>query len=393
MALNTFRNDEINSLLLDCLSEGSDFQSIISRIADRFNVEIAIVTIDGRPLFRSGEFVLSDSRRYIRLSEDRNVYLSPVDGGGCRVGATIFSDELPFGAVLVSCHKDSELATVSEIAESLAKLYQYVFGLREKPQIFPFVNQILAHFLLSDTFMPNAAYTVLDELTDWSESKSRFRPGYAVAAFANTSSDKDDVPGGAIAQFTKFIPNSYCIKRGDKILSFIYGLDTDSVKKSKVLCTAIDSFCKTFSMRCAVSDIFEDLAERKAAVQHSSVLISRRNYFGQSENIIMAEEHYKELILFGALETSDPRIFRMSGIERLADYDKEHGTEYLETLESYLLSAGQFTRAAKMLFVDRGTLKYRMNKIREIISCDPDDPIASEYLLLAIDMRKIILQS
>ena len=388
--MEVFRNAAVNSFIIDCLSEGSDFRSMICRIADSFNVKIAVVTIDGRPLFRSGDFEISDSRRYNRLSDDRNVYLSPVEGGGCRVGATIFSDELPYGAVLVSCSEESDLDTASDIAESLAKVYQFVFGLREMKQIFPFVNQILAHFLLSDTFMPNAAYTVLDELTDWSESKARFRPGYAVAAFSNASSDKNDVPTGAIAQFSKFIPNSYCIKRGGRILSFLYGLDTDSVSKDKVLCTAIDSFCRTFAMECAVSAIFDDLASRHSAVQHASVLISHKNYFGHFDNIIFAEEHHKEVILFGALETSDPRIFRLSDIEHIVEYDRTHGTEYLETLESYLSSAGQFTRAAKNLFVDRGTLKYRMNKIRELISCDPDDPAAAERLLLAIDMRKII---
>ena len=391
--MDVFRNDEVNALVLDCLAEGLDFNTLICRVAGQFNVEVAVVTIDGHPLFRSGDFALSDSRRYIRLSDDRNVYLSPVDGGGYRVGATIFSDELPYGAVLVSCRSEMELDTAAVIAESLSKVYQYVFGLRELKQIFPFVNQILAHFLLSETFMPTAAYTVLDELSNWSGSKNRFLPGYAVAIFANSSDDKSEVPSGAIAQFSKFIPNSYCIKRGKLILSFIYGLEFGAVRKNKVICSAIDSFCKTHSMECAISGIFDDLAARHASVQQARILISHKSYFGQSDSIIFAEDHHKELILFGALETSDPKIFRMSDIEQLYEYDRQHGTEYLPTLESYLIAAGQFTKAAKMLFVDRGTLKYRMNKIRELISSNPDDPQAAVRLLLAINMRKIILLS
>ncbi len=388
-----FDNNDVNAIILDCLADHLDFQTLIERIAKRFNMEIAAVTIDGRPLFRSGDFILTDSRRYSRLSEDDNIYLSPTEGGGFRVGATIFSDELPFGAILVICPDEASVPTASAIAESMAKVYQYFYNLREQEQIFPFVNQILAHFLLSDTFMPNAAYTVLDELTDWSPNRLRFHPGYAVAVFNSASKDMTALQSGAVAEISKYIPNSYCIKKENSILTFIYALDSENVSGNKVICSALDSYCKNFSMNCAVSVQFSDLGSRKAAVRQASLLLSHRDYFGSADSIIFAEQHHKELILYGALKVSDPRIFRQSDIELLAEYDRQNGTDYLTTLESYLLAAGHFTKSSKMLFVDRGTMKYRMNKIRDILPCDLDDPKTAERLLLAIYMRRIIQHS
>lgn len=386
-----FNNDEVNSILLDFLTEEPDFQDLIRQIAERFGIEIAVVSIDGRPLFHTGDFILSDSRRYSRMTDEDNVYLSALEDGEFRVAATIFSDEFPYGAVLINCHDKTKLSTASAIAEALAKVYQYYFGLREKPQIYSFVNQILAHFLLSESFMPNAAYTVLDELTDWSSSKVHFRPGYVVAAFRSRTASQTSYPSGAVAEISKYIPNSYCIKKNDMILSFLYALDPGKIKENKLLRSSLDSFCRNFSLTCAISDPFTELESRSSAVKQATLLVNNSGYFETKNNLLFAEDYNRDLLLLGALEVSEPKIFRQSDIDLLVVYDIKNSTEYLATLESYLLSAGHFTKASKMLFVDRGTLKYRMNKIREILPCDPDDPKTAERLLLAINMRKIIL--
>lgn len=385
-----FSNPTVNELIFNTLAEGLDFQSLICRITDHFQMDIAVVTLDGKPLFRSGDFVLSDSRRYYRLSDTSNVYLSSDDGEKTRVGATIISDELPFGAVLVNCSEKKDLSDATAIAESLSKTYQYFFNLHEQKQAYPFINQILAHYLLSDSFTPDAAFTVLDELSDWSANKIRFHPGYAVAVFRSASSDIVAIPSGVISQISKYIPNSYCIKKDNSILTFVYSLEGKSASSDRILCSELDSFCRNNKLHCAVSTVFEDLAARKSAVRQASVLIKNRKKLGTNDNVIFAEQLQKELILFGALEVSDPEIFRLSDVEMLYEYDKLHGTDYIVTLESYLLSAGQFTKAAKMLYLDRGTLKYRMNKIRELLSCDPDEPASAERLLLALSIRRFL---
>ena len=375
------------------MADRFDYQALIDLIAKRFNVEIAALTIDGHPLFRTGGFDFTDSRRFIRLSDADNIVQSPGEKGELPVGAIIYSDELPFGTVLVKYSNESLLPAASAIAESLAKVYQYSYNLREQEQIFPFANQILAHFLLSDTFMPNASNTALDELTNGSFSEVKSCPGYAVAEFRCSSRDRTGLPSGAVSDIPKYIPNSYCIKKENTLLTFIYSLDFTDARENKVVCSALDSFCRNFGLKCAVSSVFTDLESRSSAVRKASLLISHFDHFKEKESIIFAEEHHKELIIFGALQVSDPGIFSQSDIERLAEYDRINGTDYLATFESYLLSAGHFTKASKMLFLDRGTLKYRMNKIRELLSCDPDDPKTAERLLLALNIRKIINSS
>lgn len=392
--MERFADAGINELILDCLADNTGFQGLIGKLAKQYGVVISIITIEGKILFQTGKHNPSDFRKYVLLPAYSDVYMCPLEKGSFRVASTIFSDELPYGAVLISCSEGINVDFAAAMARSLSKIYQYYFDLRELEQISPFIDQIIAHFLLSKDFTPGTKIKSLEDFYDGSAGvigfNNRFTPGFTVAVFSACSPAQNSIPAGAVAQFSKYIPNSYCMISGSRILSFIYGIEKNSISEDKVLCSTMDSFCKYYSMNCAVSGIFNSLAARHSALNQASVLISHRDHFVGSPRILLAENHHKEMILFGALEVSDCNIFRLSDIELLSEYDKKHGTEYLATLESYLLSAGQFTKAAKMLFVDRGTLKYRMNKIRELISSDPDDPQAAERLLLAIDIRKII---
>ena len=55
---------------------------------------------------------------------------------------------------------------------------------------------------------------------------------------------------------------------------------------------------------------------------------------------------------------------------RLARYDRDHGTELMDTLFIYLQNACNTQRAAKMLNLHKNTLLYRMGRIREILGCN-----------------------
>ncbi len=65
----------------------------------------------------------------------------------------------------------------------------------------------------------------------------------------------------------------------------------------------------------------------------------------------------------------------------LENTDMEEGTAYCRTLYWYLLCGGNFTDAAKILDLHRNTLIYRMNKIRELVRTNIDDPENRKLLL------------
>ena len=91
------------------------------------------------------------------------------------------------------------------------------------------------------------------------------------------------------------------------------------------------------------------------------------------------------MVLAGVTAQLGGKMFLLSDISRLAEYDRENNTRYFETLESWLEWAGNYTQVASALYIDRGTLKYRMEKI---LSCAPNRPEDAKRLTIAMQIYR-----
>ncbi|WP_286246871.1 PucR family transcriptional regulator [Streptomyces graminofaciens] len=76
---------------------------------------------------------------------------------------------------------------------------------------------------------------------------------------------------------------------------------------------------------------------------------------------------------------------------QLIDYDAEHDTELVETLSRYFDCGGNYDDAAAALTVHRSTLRYRLQRIREITDRDLADVDTRLNLQVATRVWKIIL--
>lgn len=76
---------------------------------------------------------------------------------------------------------------------------------------------------------------------------------------------------------------------------------------------------------------------------------------------------------------------------QLIDYDAEHDTELVETLARYFDCGGNYDDAAAALTVHRSTLRYRLQRIREISDRDLADVDTRLNLQVATRVWKIIL--
>lgn len=65
---------------------------------------------------------------------------------------------------------------------------------------------------------------------------------------------------------------------------------------------------------------------------------------------------------------------------KLKEADEENQSEYMKTLRTYLDENLNATRTAEALFIHRSTLLYRLEKIKEILQYDLDDPDENFYL-------------
>lgn len=84
---------------------------------------------------------------------------------------------------------------------------------------------------------------------------------------------------------------------------------------------------------------------------------------------------YKDVWIYDLLLSHD-NLNRLcvKSIKKLAEHDKKNNENLLNTLKVYLDNMGKNNITSKKLFIHRNTLKYRLNRIQEILECDLKDP-------------------
>lgn len=70
----------------------------------------------------------------------------------------------------------------------------------------------------------------------------------------------------------------------------------------------------------------------------------------------------------------DVQRFVRQWLGTLIDYDARRGTELVRTLAEYLEQGGNYAVTSRRLLVHRNTLKYRMQRIRELSGLEPSHP-------------------
>ena len=70
-------------------------------------------------------------------------------------------------------------------------------------------------------------------------------------------------------------------------------------------------------------------------------------------------------------------------VRMLTDYDRKHHTDFAHTLDVYLREERSQSRTAAKLNLHRNTLTYRLQRIRGLLTCDPDDENIRLHLLLS----------
>lgn len=77
------------------------------------------------------------------------------------------------------------------------------------------------------------------------------------------------------------------------------------------------------------------------------------------------------------------------GLAALDEHDRKKNTEYVRTLDVYLRDERSLTRTSEDLFIHRSSLIKRLEKIRQILKMDLEDPKNRLYLQLYLCLRQM----
>ncbi len=84
------------------------------------------------------------------------------------------------------------------------------------------------------------------------------------------------------------------------------------------------------------------------------------------------------------------RDFALAILAPLATHEHSHQSQLVDTLEVLVNCGGNQSRAARALFIDRGTLRYRLKKATDLLGFDPLSPAGRDRLALALKVMHFV---
>ena len=132
-----------------------------------------------------------------------------------------------------------------------------------------------------------------------------------------------------------------------------------------------------------ISNPFVGMAMFPAAFEQAAAALSYANGARSNAWLISFEDCALEYIEGSVLKTMPLELIIAPYLYKLRGIDRDRGTEYYRTLRAWLLNERSIPKTAQALIVHRTTLTYRLEKLRELIPIDLDDPELRLYLLLS----------
>ncbi|MEG1985355.1 MAG: helix-turn-helix domain-containing protein, partial [Oscillospiraceae bacterium] len=210
-----------------------------------------------------------------------------------------------------------------------------------------------------------------------------FHSPFVIAAFKFRSSGESNCDYSfALTEFEYHFPNSFSLVNRGIMYAFFFDCQCESWNE-------LDNFSYQHQLYAGVSDFFDSLENRHFFKLQAKELLQLAENTKDKKYLCLYFDHYSELMLLNASDRFGAHMLILSDVRRLAKLDKEGGTLYLDTLEQYLLCRNIPSAAAKALFIDRGTLRYRLQKILDTLNIDFESPTYAKALFASIQLFRL----
>lgn len=169
------------------------------------------------------------------------------------------------------------------------------------------------------------------------------------------------------------------VSEGVSLLSYVEHFLDESVGKVQERFSGTQTIGGYGRVYDSLTDVARSYREALQVIQ------ARRLFPDETRNV----RGYSELGIYRFLpqlkQWADAEGYENERLLRLKQYDKENQTNLLETLETFLDTAGKVKITARKLHIHINTLSYRLRRIEEIIGVNLDD--ASQRTSLYLDLK------
>ncbi|XVQ08005.1 PucR family transcriptional regulator ligand-binding domain-containing protein [Spirillospora sp. CA-255316] len=194
-------------------------------------------------------------------------------------------------------------------------------------------------------------------------------PTAAVAVALDAALPRAWIVGGALSAAA---PGKACrvlvCERDDTVIALVNGR-AGAERVEEALRGVADRYplvLRGHAVAAGVSEAARDAAGLAAAVEAARRgLLHARDGAG-AVTIVREADLDSHRLLLAVLPDAVRRSYRQRFLGPLEDYDAQHGSELVRTLDTFLETCGSWQRTADLLYVHVNTLRYRVQRIEEL---------------------------
>jgi DNA-binding PucR family transcriptional regulator len=167
--------------------------------------------------------------------------------------------------------------------------------------------------------------------------------------------------------------------------------DADAIKRvleslDGELATGLAGFATTVACSRTIADPVDLHRGAAEAVLTANVAEAR----GAAALTFEETGSYRLLLTAISEDTSELQRFFDETVAPLIDYDEQYETELVRTLETFLDEDANVARTAERLFTHRHTIRYRLERVRELTGLDVGSTEGRERLGLGLKSMRVL---
>jgi sugar diacid utilization regulator len=189
-------------------------------------------------------------------------------------------------------------------------------------------------------------------------------------------------------------PGALAALREERIAVLIPGPDGDAAKRAaEAALRAADSGMNGFLVVIGRSRVATDPMDLDRAAAEALLAANVAVPDGGGDSCLLSFEDtgaYRLLLPAMSEDRSELEHFYSDTIAPLIAYDEQYGTELVTTLETFLANDGSMAATYKELYTHRHTIRYRLERIKELTGLDVGSTDGRERLALGLKARRVL---
>lgn len=169
----------------------------------------------------------------------------------------------------------------------------------------------------------------------------------------------------------KMLSNAWAIIYDDHIVILINHNSPLSLNVQET--SNLRYFLKQNQLCAGISNSEKKISEIARLYRQSLIAIEMGSYLDLADDLFLFSDHRVNSMLYAFIKLGDVESYLNPCIKQLQEYDTKKNAALLKTLIAYLKNNCKQLKTSQDLFIQRGTLIYRLKKIEELCQVNLSD--------------------